>query len=66
MTTTQLAPCPFDGGKARLTEKRRGNYRREGSYFQGICGKCFARGPLLQTEPEAAEAWNKRVAGAAA
>ncbi|MBN3839310.1 Lar family restriction alleviation protein [Burkholderia sp. Ac-20349] len=67
MTDTEiaLAPCPFDGGKARLTEKRRGNYRRVGSYFQGICGKCRARGPLIQDSPQkAAEAWNTRAASA--
>ncbi|HDR9163639.1 TPA: Lar family restriction alleviation protein [Burkholderia vietnamiensis] len=65
MSDTEIAllPCPFDGGKARLTEKRRGNYRRVGSYFQGICGKCRARGPLIQDSPQkAAEAWNAREA----
>lgn len=53
--------CPHCGGKVRLTEKRRGNYRREGSYFQGLCGKCFARGPLVQDSPDKAlAAWNTR------
>lgn len=56
-----LKPCPFDGSKrVRLTEKRKGNYRREGSYWQGLCGACFARGPLKQSEAEAIEAWNNQ------
>ncbi|KVN92567.1 hypothetical protein [Burkholderia ubonensis] len=59
----QLRPCPC-GGKVKITEKRRGNYRREGSYFQGLCGRCHARGPLIQDSPEkATQAWNQHVGG---
>lgn len=56
------APCPFCGGRAKLTTKRRGNYRREGDNLQGLCGRCKARGPLRQDSPEnAALAWETRV-----
>lgn len=61
--TVELKACPFCGGKARMTGKRRGNYRREGTNYQALCGSCKARGPLVQDLPEkAAEAWNDRVA----
>jgi Lar family restriction alleviation protein len=60
MTTITLLPCPHCQGKARITEKRRGGYSRVGSYFQGLCGTCFARGPLMKDEGAAIVAWNKR------
>lgn len=61
--TQQLKGCPC-GGKVKITEKRRGNYRREGSYFQGLCGRCHARGPLIQDSPDqAVQAWNEHVGG---
>ena len=55
----KLKPCPFCGGKAKITCVRRGNYRREGDNYQGLCNKCKARGPLVQDSSEkAAAAWN--------
>lgn len=56
-----LEPCPFCGyDKPKLTEKRRGEYRRTGENYQGLCGKCKARGPLIKDDPlKAAEAWNR-------
>lgn len=62
----QLAACPFcHHSKAKITTKRRGNYRREGDNFQGLCNHCKARGPLVQDSPEkAAEAWNQQFAAA--
>lgn len=63
--TVELKACPFCGGKARMTGKRRGNYRREGTNYQALCGSCKARGPLVQDTPEkAAEAWNSLVSDA--
>jgi hypothetical protein len=60
MTTIALLPCPFDGGKAKITGVRRSDhYRRAGTNYQALCNKCRARGPLIQDSPEkAAEAWN--------
>lgn len=64
---SELLPCPFCGGKAKVTEKRRGTHRREGDNYQGLCNKCKARGPLVQDSPEkAVAAWNWRIAGSAA
>lgn len=59
MTTPTLLPCPFCGGRAKITTVRRGNYRREGDNHQGLCNRCKARGPLIQdSEQAAADAWN--------
>lgn len=58
---TNLKPCPFCGAKARMTEKRRGDNRRLGSYHQGLCGRCHARGPIVADDiAKAADAWNRR------
>jgi hypothetical protein len=52
-------PCPFCGGKSKITCVRRGNYSRKGDNYQGLCNKCKARGPLVQDDPqEAADKWN--------
>ena len=58
-----LNPFPFCGGKAKLTSVRRGNYRREGDNWQGLCNKCRARGPLVQEDCQlAADKWNAATA----
>ena len=54
-----LNPCPFCGGKTKITCVRRGNYSRKGDNYQGLCNKCKARGPLVQDDPQlAADKWN--------
>lgn len=54
-----LNPCPFCGGKSKITCVRRGDYRRKGDNYQGLCNKCRARGPLVQDDPQlAADKWN--------
>lgn len=55
----ELCPCPFCKGKAKITSIRRGDYRRVGTNYQGLCNKCKARGPLVKDSPaEAARRWN--------
>ena len=59
-TAITVNPCLYCGGKAKITEVRRGNLRREGSNFQGLCNTCKARGPLVQDDKaEAARRWNE-------
>lgn len=43
-----INPCPFCGGKAKVSGKRSGNYRREGTLYYVICNSCKARGPLTK------------------
>ena len=61
MTTTELKPCPFCGGEARVA--RGFNYGERGSIRWVCCSKCGAmtRSDLHKTEEDAAKAWNKRV-----
>lgn len=54
-----LNACPFCQGKAKITCVRRGNYTREGDNYQGLCNRCYARGPIVQDDPQlAADKWN--------
>lgn len=56
---TKPVACPFDGGNTKVTGKRRGNYRREGTNYQVLCNSCGARGPLIQDDADRAVAlWN--------
>jgi transcription elongation factor Elf1 len=57
---TNIEPCPFcHYTKCKITTKRRGKYRREGDNHQVLCGKCKARGPMVQeSEQNAIDAWN--------
>ena len=51
--------CRYDGGKAKLSTLRRGNYKRVGDNYQVVCNRCRARGPLVQDSPVLAiELWN--------
>ena len=60
MQETELKPCPFCGGEARLQRKVVGYYV--------ICKKCGCRTPYYQYQyapievkkQEAIEAWNRR------
>ena len=58
----ELLYCPFCGSwSVKITGKRRGNYRREGTNYQVICSRCHARGPIVQDEKREAEwKWNGR------
>ena len=51
----ELKPCPFCGGKARVTEFA--------GWFYGMClcyDECRTCGPVKGTKEEAIEAWNRR------
>jgi len=43
----EILPCPFCGGKCRVSGKRKGINRRTGTLYYVICNKCKARGPLV-------------------
>lgn len=51
---TMLA-CPFCGSeKVKITELSRGKY------YQGLCNKCFGRGPKTHDLESAIKKWNER------
>ena len=41
-------PCRYCGGKAKLSGKRVGNYRREGTLYYVMCNSCHCRGPQFK------------------
>lgn len=43
-----ISPCPFCCGKAKVSGKRSGNYRREGTLYYVLCNRCKARGPIIK------------------
>lgn len=45
---TNLYPCRYCGGKAKLSGKRAGNYRREGTLYYVMCNSCRCRGPQFK------------------
>lgn len=54
-----LANCPFCGSdKVKITSISKG--ASKGSYYQGLCNKCYARGPKTSDEQEAIYKWNER------
>lgn len=56
----KLAPCPFCGEhKVKITTISKG--AGKGSYYQGLCNKCWARGPKTSNYEEAAYRWNERL-----
>lgn len=54
---TELKPCPFCGGSARVLELN-GFYQH--THFVS-CDTCNAAGDTRETEEAAIEAWNRRV-----
>ena len=45
---TFLKPCPFCGyANPKMTQKRSGGNKRTGTFFQILCSKCKARGPIF-------------------
>lgn len=64
-----LKPCPFcGGGKFHANTKAKGYFlkrqaereKRDTSNHLVRCTKCGAKGPLMHSPAEAAEAWNTR------
>ena len=55
---TNLKPCPFCGGEARIKAR----YYRAIDYYSysGVCAECNASMDPKDTEAEAIEAWNTR------
>ena len=41
-------PCAYCGGKSKVSGKRAGNYRREGTLYYVICNSCKCRGPMFR------------------
>lgn len=57
-TEIKIGTCPFCGSdKVKITSMR-GKKKDDDRYYQGLCNKCFSRGPKKRTEDEAIEAWN--------
>lgn len=61
--STELKPCPICGGKARITK----GYATEevwahGTFYRAFCESCQLRQLFYRTEPDAADAWNRRTA----
>lgn len=40
--------CPYCGGNTKLSGKRAGNNRREGTLYYVICNSCKMRGPVFK------------------
>lgn len=55
---TDLKPCPFCGGEARI------HFSVWGDSYYAKCCKCLAETKVHQTEAEAIEAWNRRASDA--
>lgn len=54
-----LIPCPFCGSdKLKITTISKG--ADKGDYYQGLCNKCYARGPKTSNLEEAVKLWNGR------
>lgn len=51
---TELKPCPFCGGTSATIKPVWKTY-----YFVA-CHRCKAGGPVMKTEAEAADEWNRR------
>lgn len=39
--------CRYCGGKAKISGKRAGDLRREGTHYYVICNDCKTRGPIF-------------------
>lgn len=67
--------CPYCGNNSvKVSSKRKGNYKREGTYYYVMCNSCKAKGPIAENEQAtiysnehdtanktAIEKWNYRV-----
>jgi len=53
-------PCPFCGGVPQIAETIPATIEY-GSVFAAECSECFVRGPVADSQIEAAVAWNSRV-----
>jgi len=55
-----MKACPFcHDVKCKITKISAGAYK--GNYYQGLCNKCYARGPkVYNNAEEALEKWNNR------
>ena len=45
---TSPYPCPYCGGKTKISGKRASNDRRGGTLYYVICNSCKMRGPLFK------------------
>lgn len=68
---TELKPCPFCGGEARVEDNPLGTDNEGGNIRGGVglgwlwtveCGECGANAGLWQSEAVAAASWNHRAA----
>lgn len=55
--SSKMVNCPFcNGNKCKITSINKG--AGKGSYYQGLCNKCWARGPKTSDPYTALEKWN--------
>ena len=48
-----MNPCPFCKSiSCKVSGKRSGNYKREGTLYYVLCNKCKARGPIVKCVDE--------------
>lgn len=53
----KMGKCPFcNSDKSKITSISKGS--SQGSYYQGLCNKCYARGPKTSDPYTALEKWN--------
>jgi hypothetical protein len=59
----QMDCCPFcKGNKTKITSMSKGSIYGE-HYYQGLCNRCFARGPKVSDPFEALGLWNVNIDG---
>lgn len=57
----KMVHCPFCGSdKVKITSIRKRDKGDKITYYQGICNKCYARGPKKHTKIDAVRTWNTR------
>ena len=61
----ELKPCPFCGGKARISADPEATRDTQGRLwaFTVVCEKCCATSGLTFTPEKAEDAWNRRDGG---
>ena len=45
---TSPYPCPYCGGKTKISGKRSGNHQRNGTLYYVLCNECKMRGPIFK------------------